>query len=299
MAYLAYPDHATVSTHLRGLASTMPLAPSLFQEDATPDYLRSAPFDASTLVDCNHLVMVCGHAITTVESLDRINSDFSWSLLPYQRNQDMPASFVSHIEAGVDRAAKDSKSLLVFSGGQSRASAGPKSEGASYWGVAEHFNWFGNAEQVRPRTVIEDYARDSFENLLFSVCRFKEVVGHYPSRFTVVGYSFKAYRFNSLHRQALGISTDAFTYIGLDPPKDSKFDLQRATQGELENAIKLFADDPYGCSDPALKEKRENRNPYRRSIPYSLSSPEIAELLAWCGPSVYDGALPWDSNAES
>jgi hypothetical protein len=39
--------------------------------------------------------------------------------------------------------------------------------------------------------VVEDYARDSFENLLFSICRFKEVTGNYPARVTVVGYTFK------------------------------------------------------------------------------------------------------------
>ena len=116
----------------------------------------------------------------------------------------MPASFVSHIRAGVDAAAADPRSLLVFSGGQTRATAGPRSEALSYWMVAEHFGWWGGAEAARPRSVVEDYARDSFENLMFSICRFKEVVGRYPSRFTVIGYGFKERRFVDLHRPALG-----------------------------------------------------------------------------------------------
>ena len=40
---------------------------------------------------------------------------------------------------GVELAAKDPAAVLIFSGGQTRADAGPKSEGVSYFNVAEHF----------------------------------------------------------------------------------------------------------------------------------------------------------------
>ena len=222
-------------------------------------------------------------------------SDLAWSLLPYQRDQGLPASFVSHIRSGVETAAADPKALLVFSGGQSRPTAGPKSEGMAYWTVAEHFGWWDAAASVRPRTVVEDYARDSFENLLFAIARFREVTDRYPCRFTVVGYTFKAFRFDSLHRPALGISRDAFVYKGLQPT-DPKFDLARAEAGEFESAVRPFSGDPYGCRDPVLALKREGRNPYRRTIPYRLSCPEIAGLFDWCGPGIYTGSLPWDGD---
>jgi hypothetical protein len=38
---------------------------------------------------------------------------------------------------------------------------------------------------VRWRTLTEEHARDSFENLLFSVCRFRELTGTYPYNITV------------------------------------------------------------------------------------------------------------------
>jgi hypothetical protein len=84
---------------------------------------------------------------------------------------------VSHIQRGVQIAARDQNALLVFSGGQTRSNAGPRSEGLSYWLVGEHFQWWGKATDVRERAVVEEFARDSFENLLFSIARFKEVVG--------------------------------------------------------------------------------------------------------------------------
>lgn len=83
------------------------------------------------------------------------------------------------------QAAADPLSLLLFSGGQTRQDAGPRSEGASYWQVAEAAGWFGSAE-VRARSATEETARDSFENVLFSLCRFYQLTGHYPHNITVV-----------------------------------------------------------------------------------------------------------------
>jgi hypothetical protein len=48
--------------------------------------------------------------------------------------------------------------------------------------------------QVRARTAAETFARDSFENLLFSIARFREITGAYPKQITVVGYDFKKQR---------------------------------------------------------------------------------------------------------
>ena len=39
---------------------------------------------------------------------------------------------------------------------------------------------------VRARAVSEEYATNSLENLMFSVCRFREVTGRYPERVSVV-----------------------------------------------------------------------------------------------------------------
>lgn len=43
----------------------------------------------------------------------------------------------------------------------------------------------GKQESVRGRALTEEHARDSFENLLFSVCRFRELTGTYPHNITV------------------------------------------------------------------------------------------------------------------
>jgi len=63
-------------------------------------------------------------------------------------------SFLDHIRLGITEASKDPKALLLFSGGQTRKAAGPRSEGLSYWLVAEAAEWYGH-EAVRSRAFTE------------------------------------------------------------------------------------------------------------------------------------------------
>jgi len=82
---------------------------------------------------------------------------------------------------------------------------------------------------------------------MFSICRFYEITGRYPGRITVVSFTFKQKRFETLHAPALQWPKDKFSYVGVDPPASSGFNLEESTKGELENAAKPFESDPYGC----------------------------------------------------
>lgn len=89
------------------------------------------------------LVMVAGHAIYTSSKCDKPEGEESWFLEPYQKHPGQASSFVEHIKAGVEVADKIGNSLLLFSGGETRKDAGPRSEAQSYWSVAESKGWFG------------------------------------------------------------------------------------------------------------------------------------------------------------
>lgn len=137
-----------------------------------------------------HAVIVAGHAV--FKGRGEVENEAAWHLEPFQRGQ--LATMLRHVRRGVEVAARDNDSLLIFSGGETRAEAGPRSEASSYWWVAEANGWFGYPS-VRARAVLERYARDSFENLMFPLCRHKEVARRYPSKITIISFAFKRHRF--------------------------------------------------------------------------------------------------------
>jgi hypothetical protein len=81
------------------------------------------------------------------------------------------------------------------------------------------------------RVTIEDASLDSFQNVLFSIARFREFTGAYPTRITVVGHGFKRRRFERLHRLALRWPKLRFTYEGV--PLASEADEREAAAGEV------------------------------------------------------------------
>ena len=113
-----------------------------------------------------NLIIVAGHSVTTsghLEDADRDERD--WYLLPYQVHRGLPQAILAHITAGLNAAFFDPDALLVFSGGATRATAGPGTEGESYYRVADAQNLWPPHANVRARTTVEEYATDSFQNL--------------------------------------------------------------------------------------------------------------------------------------
>jgi hypothetical protein len=228
-----------------------------------------------------NLITVAGHAIP--RAFFGLTADESWYLKHFQSGEGR--CYVEHIQEGVRAAAWDREALLVFSGGQTDRAAGPRSEGAGYWLIADHFAWWGDTE-LRDRSTSEEFACDSLDNLRFSICRFREFTGAYRERITCVGWRFKEARFQ-IHREALRFPHGRFTYLGVnDPPR-----LDEALPFEAERR-RLFQADPYGTG-PEAATRRAMRNPFRRQHGYGASCPEIGPLLDWPGPLPYPGALPW------
>jgi len=230
-----------------------------------------------------NLVFVAGHAVYVGQDFRHPEHDRNWLLQSFQHRE--PPFYIGHIRVGVNFAGRDSSSLLVFSGGQTRREAGPRSEAQSYWSLAEYFRWWSTPE-VACRTTTEEFARDSFENLLFTICRFREWTGAYPRRIRVVSWAFKEKRFG-LHREALRFPEARFEFHGANQPED----LVGAEKGEAK-AIAAFQNDPYGTGGD-LGKKRADRNPSNRVSPYLVSCPEVDGVLRHKGPEVYDGRLPW------
>lgn len=223
--------------------------------------------------ELDRLILVAGHAVYVADDFTAPEDDRSWFLQSFQRGE--PPFYIEHACCGVELAASERRSLLMFSGGQTRREAGPRSEGQSYWLIAKHFNWWHHPS-VALRSTTEEFARDSFENVLFGIARFHECTGRYPRAVDVVSWAFKAERFE-LHRKAIGYPKARFSFVGVNNPVD----LDGARAGE-KRALEDFASDPYGTRDK-LAGKRRDRDPFsrvpRNLPPYQTSCPEILPLL--------------------
>jgi len=226
-------------------------------------------------------IVVAGHAICTRPDDPRRTEN--WILLPFQKDE--IDCYIAHIEAGVRAAAADPEALLIFAGGCSRAEAGPRSEAQSYYLIAETLGWFGHPE-VQHRAITEEFSRDSYENLLYSLCRCREFTGDYPGHLTLVSWQFKQERFD-LHRECIGWPASRYDYCGPNNPPD----VAQAIEAETRNR-QAYVSDPYSRT-PAFRAKRDSRNPFRRQHGYLASNSELAELFSHEGPELYAGALPW------
>ncbi|KAL1681792.1 hypothetical protein EV122DRAFT_260322 [Schizophyllum commune] len=250
--------------------------------------------------ELDHLIMVPGHSIWKGTDPELRFSEDQWVLEHYQKGGKRLSALIKHIEIGAKLAAKDEKSLLVFSGGQTRPTS-TTTEAESYLRLAQASNAFGVPASMYPfaRATTEDYALDSYQNLLFSIARFHEYTGRYPVKITVVGYEMKRARFIELHRRAIRWPEDKFEYIGVDPEGEEK---TNAAEGEKQNGYLPYTTDTYGCHSTLLAKRRQ-RNQFLRFHSYYTSAPELAPLLSWCpslhsaGSGLYTGDLPWDSLA--
>ena len=130
------------------------------------------------------LIVVPGHAsfadhITEVPPDPQ--ADEHWVLQAFQTGE--PPFYIEHIKIGVDQLKLQPQARLYFSGGRSRA-ASHWSEAGTYDKIASHFNFWKTSEtekhDLNERTFTEEYARDSFENLLFSLCAFYQRFNTYP-----------------------------------------------------------------------------------------------------------------------
>ncbi|EJU03950.1 hypothetical protein DACRYDRAFT_76221 [Dacryopinax primogenitus] len=271
--------------------------PNAFKAASVPRSIEEIVTRPPEHTNLTHLIIVAGHAVWN--GTHSYESD--WILEPAQKTSASASvkAFWSHIVKGAEQLLEDESSLLVFSGGQTRALTPHLSESASYLALGTESNVFQSNFLPHPRVTTEEYSLDSFQNLLFSIARFREVVGRYPEKITVVGFGMKEPRFTHLHRKAIRwpLTPETWNYVGVDLEGSVK---DVAMEGEREYGYIPFTRDLYGCHGPLL-DKRKRRNPHSRHHPFHSSAPELRYLFEWCptdGIQPFRAPLPWDMHGE-
>lgn len=233
----------------------------------------------------NHLIILPCHSIWKQGGRTLGDSRDEWHLVDFQIEGYDHLSMKHHILLSISELNQDPKSHLIISGGETKKEAGPISESLSYYMLAKKL--FKNDEElILERISTETFARDSFENVVFLICRFYEIFGTYPERITIVGFEFKRKRFLDLHLEtALLFPKEKVVYIGNAPdPKDitDKEEKERyfkeIDENEYKFAVSLFETDWYGINSGLLKKKMK-RNPFNRYHGYVQSNPHLADFL--------------------
>ncbi|KAH9829758.1 hypothetical protein Tdes44962_MAKER02235 [Teratosphaeria destructans] len=252
---------------------------------------------------CTHLVIVCCHA-TYIGARGEEYEEDAWLLQSFQRSDvsvkkpGEHVTFISHIAAAA-QLCRDPEALLVYSGGHtsSPALSRGRTEAGSYNLVAQALVEGGGMVEPAKRPIAEEWATDSYQNLLFSILKFHQTVGAFPTRVTVVTHAFKERRFLELHAKAIKWPYSRLRVLGLNPPFTLE-ELEQTQWGEYERAYKLFAADPYGVRAP-LADKRAARNWKAESVEQGFAGVEdvVKRLLGWDGgdggAAIFPERLPW------
>lgn len=206
-----------------------------------------------------------------------------WYLASFQKDGQDHLCFREHILRSLDLLRSHSNATLIISGGQTKEEAGPISEAHSYYQLTKLLSG-SDWDSLNPRIFLEEYARDSFENVLFLFCRYYEIKGFYPTFVHVVGFEFKRERFLHYHLgQAMQYPVESVRYVGNSPNPASESQRNKyfaeLIASEQKHALVPFKKDYYGSQFP-LATKREARNPFRRTNGYSMSNPHLVRVLA-------------------
>ncbi|CAL9737319.1 hypothetical protein MOSE0_L08614 [Monosporozyma servazzii] len=261
----------------------------------------------------DHLIILPCHGIWRID-LDSASQNCgqaaeNWFLAPFQIEGNDHLVFIKQSLRAVEEFLSHyENSVILFSGSQTKADAGPISEAQSYFLLIQKLITLASEEdgmklltQLFKQDIIiilcnivnsmklknittselftkgfintEEYSLDSFDNLLYSIFRFKEITNLFPQSITIVGFGFKESRFLNYHAKALDIPKSMINYISYDPEplnySQEQLDQYFTTLTAMENknALSLFDNDWYAKRD-ILLIKKESRNPYKRIATY-------------------------------
>lgn len=162
-------------------------------------------------------------------------------------------------------------------------------------------------DKLNDLTLAETHATDSYQNVLFSLLRFRLKTGVYPRHITVVTHEFKRRRFLECHFPAIGFlpttsspssaaasianasstcsDNDKVNIIGINPPEEVT-SLESLIAGEEKSGIGLWRNDLYGIG-PQLLTKRRRRGwteDADRNVFVNVGlEPVVERLVCWNG----------------
>ena len=234
-------------------------------------------------MDSKSLLIVAGHAIWERGQW--------YGIEPNKFDPDaMRKSIEEHVQCGCDyvRSNTPKYDILVFSGGNSRPNNDPPLTNSEAAGMREYAESKGWLPSFADRIIIETFARDSFENIFFSMLAFRNQEKTWPSRIGIISMPHKSIRY-MLMAVGLGIQPSQFTFhsIGSVIPLDTN------CLNEMSNMNRVIWSPTHTVVDPLLRNeyftnKRDSRtadarrNGYLNEVKAAYGNHQLIDQVENC-----------------
>lgn len=185
-----------------------------------------------------NLLILCCHC---VYDKGNIYSEFPEDRVVYEQ----------HLKESIKALHSRLYETLIISGGYTKKQV-EKSEAQGMLDWAYHLALNPDVSRI----VLEEYARDSFENVLFGMCRFYQEYNRFPEAVTICSWKPKKSRFRLITD---GLQIPNYSFFGIGEKDDV---VERET-----NLVKLVYGDPLHRKR-ALTTMRRNRDPWGKGNPY-------------------------------
>jgi hypothetical protein len=153
--------------------------------------------------------------------------------------------------------------VLIISGGYTKKEV-EKSEARGMLDWAEDLG----LTNKRGIILLEEYARDSLENLLFGMCRFFQFFGEFPKAVGSLTWKFNKERYEVFAQK---LKLPNFEVITLGEIKG---------EGEIaQKWARLAKEDPFYQKQPDSKEKYLKRDPWKKTNPYASINADFQRLF--------------------
>jgi hypothetical protein len=212
--------------------------------------------------------------------------------------------YETHVRDAFRILAAEGYQALALSGGRSRPQLAPAIGNSEAEGMLEYAREAGLAGPGGT-VLLEQFGRDSFENLFFSMLCFHRQFGEWPSRVGAVSWKFKALRFY-LIACGLRLADGRFRFFGSgDPAGQPAIEAFAAASVQYDAMIVRGGEivDPLHRDRQWFGAKRMGRTPrefasnkdYLQRVKQEYGNAELIDLVESIkpGPAWRDVRWPW------
>jgi hypothetical protein len=171
--------------------------------------------------------------------------------------------YKSQLKTSLSLLANGNYDVLIFSGGYTKPKV-EKSEARGMLDWAEDLH----LTQEGDRILLEEFARDSLENLLYSMCRFFQFFGEFPALVHSCTWRFDIRRYE-IFAQKLALPNFQVVPVG-----------KRSGEKRIaEELASLAESDPFSQKQPGSAEKYLKRDPWKKIPPYAQIDERFQKLF--------------------